>query len=51
MAYRLAKALNESSAHHWISEDIFYSIRHAPDTTVPVHPGAARYYREMGVMK
>lgn len=51
MAYRLAKALNESSAHHWISEDIFYSVRHAPDTTVPVHPGAARYYREKGVMK
>jgi TRAP-type uncharacterized transport system substrate-binding protein len=51
VAYRLAKALNESSAHHWVTEDIFYSVRHAPDTYAPVHPGAARYYREMGVLK
>lgn len=51
LAYRLAKALNESSAHHWASEDIFYSIRHAPDTYAPLHPGAARYYQEQGVLK
>jgi uncharacterized protein len=51
LAYRLAKALNEKSAHHAISEDIFYSIRHAPETNAPVHPGAARYYREMGALK
>jgi uncharacterized protein len=51
LVYRLAKALNESSPHHWISEDIFYSIRHAPDTFAPLHPGAARYYREMGALK
>jgi len=50
LAYRLAKALNESSAHHWASEDIFYSTRHAPDTYAPLHPGAARYYRELGVL-
>jgi TRAP-type uncharacterized transport system substrate-binding protein len=49
IAYRLAKAINASSAHHWLSEDIFYSPRHAPDTSAPVHPGAARYYREIGV--
>lgn len=51
VVYRLAKALNESSAQHWASDDIFYSIRHAPDTFAPLHPGAERYYREMGVMK
>jgi len=51
VAYRLAKALNESSAHHWASEDIFYSIRHAPDTHAPLHPGASRYYQEQGVLK
>jgi TRAP-type uncharacterized transport system substrate-binding protein len=51
VVYRLAKALNESSEHHWISEDIFYSIRHAPDTFAPLHPGAERYYRELGVLK
>jgi uncharacterized protein len=50
-AYRLAKALNESSAHHWASEDIFYSTRHAPDTYATLHPGAAKYYRELGVLK
>ncbi|HLH78219.1 MAG TPA: TAXI family TRAP transporter solute-binding subunit [Candidatus Binataceae bacterium] len=51
LVYRLAKALNESSAHHWAAEDIFYSIRHAPETHAPLHPGAARYYREQGVLK
>ena len=51
LAYRLAKALNKSSAQHWVSEDIFYSLRHAPETFAPLHPGAERYYREIGVMK
>ena len=51
VAYRLAKALNESSSHHWASEDIFYSTRHAPNTYALLHPGAARYYRELGVLK
>ena len=51
LAFRLAKALNESSASHAIAEDIFYSPRHAPDTSAPVHPGAARYYRELGVLR
>jgi uncharacterized protein len=50
VVYRLAKALNESSLQHWASEDIFYSIRHAPETFAPLHPGAERYYREMGVL-
>lgn len=50
-AYVLAKALNESSVQHWMSQDIFYSIRHAPETSAPLHPGAARYYKEQGVLK
>jgi TRAP-type uncharacterized transport system substrate-binding protein len=49
-AFRLAKVLNESSVSHAIAEDIFYSPRHAPDTSAPVHAGAARYYRELGVL-
>jgi TRAP transporter TAXI family solute receptor len=51
LAYRLAKALNVSSPNHAIAEDIFYSPRHAPDTAAPLHPGAAKYYRELGVAK
>ncbi len=49
-AYLLAKALNESSARHWAAQDVFYSIRHAPETSAPLHPGAARYYKEQGVL-
>ena len=51
VAYRLAKALNETSEKAWASQDVFYSIRHAPETPTPLHPGAARYYREQGVLK
>jgi uncharacterized protein len=51
VVYRLAKALNEASLAHWASEDIFYSPRHAPDTYAPLHPGAERYYREIGVLR
>ena len=51
LVYRLAKALNESSPHHWMSEDIFYSPRHVANTYATLHPGAARYYRELGVLK
>lgn len=50
LAYRLARALNASSPRHWITEDIFYTPRHAPETGAPLHPGAARYYREIGVL-
>jgi TRAP-type uncharacterized transport system substrate-binding protein len=46
MARDLAAALNESSARHYASEDIFYSLRHAGETVSPLHPGAARYYRD-----
>lgn len=51
VAYTIAKALNESSVQHFAAQDVFYSIRHAPQTSAPVHPGAARYYREQGVLK
>jgi TRAP-type uncharacterized transport system substrate-binding protein len=51
VAYRLAKALNETNEKHWASQDVFYSILHAPQTSGPLHPGAARYYREKGVLK
>lgn len=51
VAYLLAKALNESSTQHWIAQDVFYSIRHAPETSAPLHPGAARYYKDKGVLK
>jgi TRAP-type uncharacterized transport system substrate-binding protein len=51
VAYRLAKALNETNERHWASQDVFYSILHAPQTSAPVHPGAATYYREQGVLK
>jgi TRAP-type uncharacterized transport system substrate-binding protein len=51
VAYRLAKALNEKSDRAWAAQDVFYSIRHAAETPTPLHPGAARYYREQGVLK
>jgi TRAP-type uncharacterized transport system substrate-binding protein len=51
IAYLLAKALNESSTRHWAAQDVFYSILHAPETSAPLHPGAARYYKEQGVLK
>jgi TRAP-type uncharacterized transport system substrate-binding protein len=51
VAYRLAKAINETFPAHYTGEDIFYSPKHAPATGCPLHPGAARYYRELGVLK
>jgi uncharacterized protein len=51
MAYRLAKALNETSERAWMAQDVFYAVRHAPATPTPLHPGAARYYREQGALK
>ena len=50
VAYRLAKALNETSEKAWAAQDVFYNVRHAPETPTPLHPGAARYYREQGVL-
>ena len=47
LVYRLAKALDVSSASHAISEDIFYSTRHAPHAGAPTHAGAATYYDEV----
>ena len=51
VAYRLARALNETNEKHWASQDVFYSILHAPQALGPLHPGAQRYYRERGVLK
>ncbi len=51
LVYRLAQALNELSPAHWASEDIFYSTRHAPYAYAPLHPGATKYYRELGTLK
>jgi TRAP-type uncharacterized transport system substrate-binding protein len=50
LVYRLAKALNETSERAWAAQDVFYSIRHAAETPTPLHPGAARYYREQRVL-
>jgi uncharacterized protein len=50
-AYHLARALNAARAQHWITDDVFYTPRHAPETGAPLHPGAARYYREIGVLR
>jgi hypothetical protein len=44
VVHRLARALDVSSASHAVSEDIFYSTRHAPHAGAPLHPGAAAYY-------
>jgi uncharacterized protein len=51
LAYRLAKAINEDFPVHYAAEHIFYSPKHAPHTGCPLHPGAARYYRELGVLR
>jgi len=47
LVYRLARALDVSSSTHGVSEDIFYSTRHAPQAGAPLHPGAAAYYDEV----
>src|SRR5665213_1964096 len=47
LVYRLARALDVSSATHAVSEDMFYSTRHAPHAGSPLHPGAAAYYDEV----
>jgi TRAP-type uncharacterized transport system substrate-binding protein len=47
LAYRLARALDVDSPTHGVSEDIFYSPRHAPQAGAPTHPGATAYYDEV----
>jgi TRAP-type uncharacterized transport system substrate-binding protein len=47
LAYRLARALDVDSPTHGVSEDIFYSPRHAPHAGAPTHPGATAYYDEV----
>jgi hypothetical protein len=47
LVYRLARALDVDSPTHGVSEDIFYSTRHAPHAGAPTHPGATAYYEEV----
>ena len=47
VVHRLAQALDVSSASHAVSEDIFYSTRHAPHAGAPLHSGAASYYDDV----
>lgn len=52
-AYELAKAMDEESRQFiWSIMPLSYSPRTAFKTLdVPLHPGAARYYRERGLLK
>jgi TRAP-type uncharacterized transport system substrate-binding protein len=47
LVYGLARALDVSSPTHGVTEDIFYSTRHAPHAGAPLHPGAETYYDEV----
>jgi TRAP transporter TAXI family solute receptor len=53
VAYDAAKAIDESQAMlKWYIRPYSYNPRTAwKNYTVPLHPGAERYYREMGYMK
>ena len=49
LVYEIAKALDQNSRTPYITGDIFYSPKYAGlDYGVPLHPGAKRYYEEMG---
>lgn len=48
VAYQVARAIDRSTATHYISTSIFYSPRFAVETGASLHQGAARYYREQG---
>ena len=54
LVYRMTKAafenLNMLSAAHAAAKDIRLD-KAAADLPVPLHPGAARYYREVGVLR
>lgn len=50
IAYQIAKAIDHHTENHYLSSSIFYSPRFAVRTGAPLHPGAARYYREQGYL-
>lgn len=52
-AYTLAKAIDESRANlRWYNRPFSYDSRTVwKDGNVPLHPGAVRYYREVGYLK
>jgi len=52
-AYDVAKSMDQhQDTLEWTNQNFFYDIHHvAKACDVPLHPGAAKYYREMGYMK
>ena len=52
-AYDVAKSMYEhQDLLQWTNQNFFYDIHHVwKSCDVPLHPGAAKYYREMGYMK
>ena len=50
IGHRIAMAIDRHTLTHYISSSTFYSPRFAVHTGVPLHEGAARYYRECGYL-
>lgn len=52
-AYDVARAMDlHQDLLQWTNQNFFYDVHHVwKACDVPLHPGAARYYREMGYMK
>lgn len=50
VAYGIARALDHNTQSHYLSSSVFYSPRFAVKTGAPLHPGAAKYYREQGYL-
>jgi uncharacterized protein len=53
MAYTITKTvysnLQKLQTYHGAAKEI--SLKNAPQTPIPLHPGAARYFREIGLLK
>jgi hypothetical protein len=53
MVYKITKALFENleevAKSHPQGRDI--TLEDAPNAAIPLHPGAAKYYRERGLIK
>lgn len=52
-AYDVAKAMDQhQDLLQWTNQNFFYDVHHVwKACDVPLHPGAARYYREMGYLR